>query len=204
MCDTIFVRPNSEKPIGLFIKYKWNDKKTHDANVACVTDIVLRDHPDIKFGDFIISNKNRYRNSESYFWDGTKCISWDYKIYDDYGYLPEIFKCIDGQPIDIYTKYNTHNHIFWPSDNMRHIIKKYPFIPVDKSWENICDDNSVWCMYIETHHLNTRPIIFYFISHINHFPIKTLVNNMDCYSGIFNNNAWSYDTIDGYTYITMY
>ena len=199
---------NSRRETGLeiYIEYMWDDEKTHEENVHCVKDIVLKRYEDIKFGDFIVSNRYRYRNDESYFWDGTKCISWEYNTYDDYGCLPAVFKCIDGQSLNIYSRFNTHNNIFWPSDTMRRTIKKYPFIYVTRDWKDIklnCIDiqnvtDIVWSMYLE------HKSGFYFVSHRENFPNHMIINEMDCYSGIYNNKPWTYDIINDDVYITMF
>jgi len=131
-------------------------------------------------GALITTKENRYRNDDSYIWDGEKAVAMlsDNNI-DDYGFCPPTLKLKTGEPINLYCSMNSHNNYWWPSKEMRTAVKTATQVQAD-------DDGNVFYCDIPSN----GKIFRFFIE-----------EDSDIDNGIFSYNSDEYESRCGNVYM---
>lgn len=87
-------------------------------------------------GDLITTapEEGRYRNDQSYVWDGQSAVPWVTDIgVDDYGFCSPTLTVGPGQPINLYCNLNAHNQFWWPSSELRELVIAQPPVTLGSS-----------------------------------------------------------------------
>jgi len=132
-------------------------------------------------GALITTKEIRYRNNNSYIWDGEKAVAMLSDSYtDDYGFCPPTLVLKAGEPINLYCNMNSHNSYWWPSEEMREAVKTAKQVQAD-------DEGNVFYCDIPSN------------GKIFRFFIERGISNLDY--GIFLYNCYEYESSCGNVYM---